>query len=70
MQAFSGRLGLVIPAEAGIQDSCDCVKRHWAPAYAGATIDGVAIVLFLKGLPAPFRVPGVLGRTASGASAS
>ncbi len=47
-RVFSKKHGVVIPAHAGIQDSCDRGKRHWAPAYAGATINGVASVLFLE----------------------
>ncbi len=42
-------------ADAGIQDSCDCGKRHWAPTCVGATINGVAGVLFLESLSAPRR---------------
>ena len=62
-QVFSKKHGVVIPAHAGIQDSCDRGKRHWAPAYAGATIDGVAIVLFLESFSAPRRGAGVLEET-------
>ena len=59
-QVFSKKHGVVIPAHAGIQDSCDRGKRHWAPAYAGATIDGVASVLFLESFSAPCREPGAI----------
>ncbi len=60
VQALSGRLGFVIPAEAGIQDSCDCSKRREAPAYAGATFHGVASALFLESFSAPRCGPGDL----------
>jgi len=48
---FSKKHGVVIPAHAGIQDSCDRGKRHWAPAYAGAKIHWVASVLFFESHP-------------------
>jgi polyisoprenoid-binding protein YceI len=57
-QVFSKKPGFAIPAQAGIQDSCDCGKRHWAPVPAdartgssrGRRFIGSRAFCFLRGL--------------------